>query len=248
MEACSRRHTHVHLTHGTACLPAVACCLPPAHHHQPQLPCLPVPAPNPPPQPFRSSFKMVTETSQTSQTISTVSGASVYMGGYGMRSGPGSLTLDPGFIANVEPLINAAAKNRYDAVSSRRWHLGSCKHACTRALAWARAGWLGRCGQVTAMGIRGLSWHLRSDMPPCGACGAPSPCFVYADYAEVHYQQLRHPLHPGRVARRSRWVPQRASQACASVPPAPPALRQRDPVSPASQLANRPGHVPPDQS
>ena len=61
---------------------------------------------------------MVTETSQTSQTISTVSGASVYLGGYGLRSGPGSLTLDPGFIANVEPLINAAAKNKYDAVSS----------------------------------------------------------------------------------------------------------------------------------
>lgn len=79
---------------------------------------------------------MVTETSQTSQTISTVSGASVYLGGYGMRSGPGSLTLDPGFIANIEPLINAASKNKYDAVSrggcglkrTIRRHLASQAH------------------------------------------------------------------------------------------------------------------------
>ena len=81
---------------------------------------------------------MVTETSQTSQTISTVSGASVYLGGYGMRSGPGSLTLDPGFIANIEPLVNAAAKNKYDAVSGRGC---TSRQAGTQApVAGARAG------------------------------------------------------------------------------------------------------------
>ncbi|KAL4424163.1 hypothetical protein ABPG75_001464 [Micractinium tetrahymenae] len=62
-----------------------------------------------------ASFNMVSQTSMTSQTITTNSGAKVYLGGYGLAAGPGGLTLEPGFIANCLPLMQAASEDRYDS-------------------------------------------------------------------------------------------------------------------------------------
>ncbi|KAL4438541.1 hypothetical protein ABPG77_000189 [Micractinium sp. CCAP 211/92] len=62
-----------------------------------------------------ASFSMVSQTSMTSQTITISSGAKVYLGGYGLAAGPGGLTLDPGFVANCLPLMQAASEDRYDS-------------------------------------------------------------------------------------------------------------------------------------
>ena len=43
-----------------------------------------------------SNFNQLSQTSSTSQSISTTSGAQVYLGAYGLRSGPAGLVLDPG--------------------------------------------------------------------------------------------------------------------------------------------------------
>lgn len=62
-----------------------------------------------------ASFNMVSQTSMTSQTITTNSGAKVYLGGYGLAAGPGGLTLEPGFVANCLPLMQAASEDRFDS-------------------------------------------------------------------------------------------------------------------------------------
>ncbi|EFN50418.1 expressed protein, partial [Chlorella variabilis] len=58
---------------------------------------------------------MVSETSTTSQTVTTNSGASVHLGGYALRGGPAALALEPGFVLNVAPLMEAAVTSTYDA-------------------------------------------------------------------------------------------------------------------------------------